>query len=440
MNKNATLVMVLLAGLTVGTWGYLYNNVQETEDSYVAGVQRVALLEEKGIYIDAVAEYKTLLEMNPKDYDLLIRYAIANRKLGDEAAFRDACGKASAVYPEKAEPYLLLAQYYLDRNKEKDAYALLSKVKSQPLDDVTAVDAMLKTLQGMYDSAYRQYTETGIWHDGFMPVSYEGKWGTVDLKGEQKIKYTFEAIGAYSAEEEVMPVCQEGLWFYADAKGNRKLISEKAYKALGGFGNGWAPAYDGSHWGYIDRNFKEGAFEYEVAGMFSHGVAAVKKDGKWALIDSSLKPITEFVYDDIKLDYNQACAPFGRVFASKDGKYSLLDTKGQVVGKETFEDVQLFASEQPAAVKQKGKWGYVAQDGSIAIAPTYDGAASFSVGLAPFCKGELWGVINSAQEVIIEPSFDFLSTFTPEGSALSKTGNSWRFIQMYSYEKTEQKD
>ena len=59
-------------------------------------------------------------------------------------------------------------------------------------------------------------------------------------------------------------------------------------------------------------------------------------------------------------------------------------------------------------VFKDGKAGYIDTSGNIAIQFKFDGAASFSEGLASVKLNGQWGYINADGETVIEPSFDFM--------------------------------
>lgn len=74
-------------------------------------------------------------------------------------------------------------------------------------------------------------------------------------------------------------------------------------------------------------------------------------------------------------------------------------------------------SEELAAVKKDGKWGYINEKGVTAIPFEFDSCAyadamdsdcsfSFRNGLAPVCKGGKFGIINNKGETVVDFSFD----------------------------------
>lgn len=84
-----------------------------------------------------------------------------------------------------------------------------------------------------------------------------------------------------------------------------------------------------------------------------------------------------------------------------------------------FEKVRGF-SDGLAAVKQKGKWGYVDVKGNIAIAPIYLNVRDFHEGMAAVKTEKGWGFVNKENKLIIADKYFDALDFS-EGLAAVKT-------------------
>lgn len=78
-------------------------------------------------------------------------------------------------------------------------------------------------------------------------------------------------------------------------------------------------------------------------------------------------------------------------------------------------------------ISQDGLYGYLAADGTVAIAPQFVSAMSFSEGLAGIQEYGKWGFINERGEIVIEPRFDRVRPFT-HGLALVEEGDAKQYI------------
>ncbi len=105
------------------------------------------------------------------------------------------------------------------------------------------------------------------------------------------------------------------------------------------------------------------------------GLFAVKIGSLWAIIDSSAKPLTEFVYRDIKsLDNNLIAAMMGR-------KYTVLKRDFTALAGYIYDDINNYHSGF-AVVKRDGKYGYINCSGMEVVEAKYDFAKNIRNGIA----------------------------------------------------------
>ncbi len=143
-------------------------------------------------------------------------------------------------------------------------------------------------------------------------------------------------------------------------------------------------------------------------GAFHEGMAWVKKDGEWGVIDKSgnvVVPIKlQLVEDgvgppDFK-DFQDGFAWFSR----KDGKYGFVGNNGTIVVP-MYDD--FFVSQEGfAGVKKDGKWGFVDKSGKIVVPIQYDDAFCNDVGITWVKKDGKWGVINKGGKIVVPIQYD----------------------------------
>jgi len=86
---------------------------------------------------------------------------------------------------------------------------------------------------------------------------------------------------------------------------------------------------------------------------------------------------------------------------------------------EGMEAVRVTEAEHP--------WGYIDMSGHMVIRPQFDGAHSFSDGLAVVGMGKKYGYIDKKGQVVIEPKFDYALGFS-DGLARVTIGEKYGFI------------
>ena len=238
--------------------------------------------------------------------------------------------------------------------------------------------------------------------------------GLINAQNTIAADFEYEDIGLLS--NYLIPVKKNGEYYYINGNGYRKLVPDETAEYLGTFGNGFAPAKYNGTYGYVNNQLKEFHFEYSYAGCFANGIAAVQKDNKWGIINTNFEEVTGFQFDEIVMNEYDFCSTYGVFFARKGNQYFLYDKSGKELAG-GFDDVDMFASDEPAAVKISGKWGYITKTGEIFIEPKYEQAKSFCIGYGPFMKDGKWGCIDKAENVLIEPIFEEMDAFTKNGNA-----------------------
>lgn len=110
----------------------------------------------------------------------------------------------------------------------------------------------------------------------------------------------------------------------------------------------------------------------------------------------------------------------------QNDKYGYIDTSGRVVIEPQFDGAWSF-SEGLASVEVNGKRGYIDKSGRVVIEPQFDGTGSFSEGLAEVGIDDKWGYIDKSGKIVIEPQFDYTTSFC-DGLAVVEIDDKWGYI------------
>lgn len=214
--------------------------------------------------------------------------------------------------------------------------------------------------------------------------------------------------GAEDKPVELFPVKQGGKWGYIDKAG--KIAIKPHYDMAWDFSEGLAAVEVALKRGYIDA---QGTMaikaEYDLTGPFSEGVAAVLTNaspagtgilfnyggGEWGYIDKTGKPA--FAVRGISGKLRAYAGEFhdGRaVVGVRQGWYN--DVRDESIsrngfigtGNENNRIESIYVGRYSSGLapyeqfKAPGKFGYVSTNGTVAIERIYEGAGSFSEGLA----------------------------------------------------------
>lgn len=110
----------------------------------------------------------------------------------------------------------------------------------------------------------------------------------------------------------------------------------------------------------------------------------------------------------------------------KDGKWGYIDCDGNVVVEPIYSSANSF-SEGLAAVQNNGKWGYIDKTGKQVIPFILDSTYAFSEGLAVFSQGNYYGYINTSGEKVIDAIYSEAAPFQC-GVACVKKDNRYGYI------------
>lgn len=121
----------------------------------------------------------------------------------------------------------------------------------------------------------------------------------------------------------------------------------------------------------------------------------------------------------------------------EDAKYGYIGRTLRLEIAAVYENARDF-SEDMAAVKKDGKWGYINDSGVNVIPFEFDSCAAadtmgedvafgFRNSLAPVCKGGKFGIINSKGETVVDFTFDVILQ-GEDGKYIALSGGKWGII------------
>lgn len=381
--------MVLLAG---AAWYSVFCDSGKQDALFMEYRAAASEHEEKEAYITAAEYCVKALEIRKDDTELMTRAAEDYLKCGDRNAFLKYCRMAAEKSPESDRPWILLAEYWINSGDYRKARDVLAHADGSEMPG--EVSELKKAIMGGYETGYRAYSEVRGFCSGYCAVSDEtGRWGLADENGSLVFLMKYDDIGAYCQDEDIIPVCSDGKWYFSDSEGRIKYVPDRNYTWLGSYSDGLSPfEYDGKY-GYMELDYTEKTEKYDYAGPFRDGVAAVRRAGKWSLIDDELREITGFVLDDVTLDGYGFCVNNGKITVVRDGEVKYLDTSGK----------EISDSLRPAC------------------------------GLVPFCSDGMWGFYGENGDVIISPEFENVLNLSENGRTCVMQDGKWRIMTLLLY-------
>lgn len=116
----------------------------------------------------------------------------------------------------------------------------------------------------------------------FIIVGKEGKYGAIDVKGNEKLAFIYESIGHY--QEGLASIRMDGKGGFIDTLAN--VIIPCEYEWIGKFLHGRANVKKDGLWGHIDKKGNiTTPIRYEAASEFHKGFAPVKLNSLYGRVN-----------------------------------------------------------------------------------------------------------------------------------------------------------
>lgn len=395
MKNNKYLFLAMMMCLITLMWTVMYKNSGSDRIKYDEYISKAQEHEDKKAYLTAAKFCTYALELYPDDDVLMLRTADDYLMCEDSQDFMRYCSMAMAKNPRNPESYLKMSQYYESQNDYKKAIDIL-KSASKTIHG-GEIDDRLAQIKYTFEESGSVYSDMCGFFNGFSTAMNDrGKWGVVGENANVRLPFKYDQTGgAYNGEEDIISVCLDGEWFMCDLKGRKKYVPDTDYSFLGTYADGYCPFEFNGLYGYMDLEYKEYNCGYEFAGAFNNKIAAVCKDGKWALINNKFENITGFEYDNIKTDRYGMCNAAGTVTAQKNGKYYEIDSKGNEKEIDADQADIVDGNCGLSVCMSEGKYGYCSKEGGMKIEAQYEQATPFSKnGAACVKKDGIWSVIQ----------------------------------------------
>lgn len=207
-----------------------------------------------------------------------------------------------------------------------------------------------------------EFADWAGFHDGLCEVRSGETSAYVDKKGEIVIPYQRELFKAGNFQGGLIHYSKEGEEIFLDTEGKERFRSSLP----GPFRHGddlWVAGEQNVT--YLDDQGRDALGKTFAEGRpFHHGLAAVKTDKGWGLIDKSGTFKIEPQYEDAETLTETLFA------ARKGGKWGVLKTSGEQVVPFQYDEIG-YPSGGMVPVKVDKLWGLCDESGKLTVEPKY---------------------------------------------------------------------
>lgn len=426
--KKLLISVGLIVLLAIG-WGMALSMVTPSSkntaqvESYLEFAEEQRALEAYG---SAITYYKAAInQVDAPEY----RHLLADTYLeaGMQEEYQEELENIIALYPENGEAYWKLASFY----HGKGSYSSCVDVAL----DANSHGCLTDELKEMYFDALYRYTvisntfeEAHNFYTSYALVQVDGKYRYV-TSGMAYI------LGEYSWADNclgtVVGVKDENgeAWFYS-VDGLKYVDGEQTYEQVWSFHQGLAVALREGKYYYLNGQYREAFGPFDEATSFAEGIAAVKENGTWHLINQSGQMVGESTFTEVAVNEDNLCSYGGVVFAGNGQGYDMYGTDGKLIKQCGFADVKPFYQGDYTAVKVGDLWGFVDKSGNLAVEAQYEDAKPFGNGMAAVKIDGLWGFVAASGRVLIDPVFEDAGCFSTGKVAPVKIDGLWVYIQL----------
>lgn len=434
MKKTRIVALALLVVVCVAGWAMLSMDVVEDVKAQQNTIAAAQYYRQKKLFQLSLQNYQSAVGSKPTEalYDEYL--ATCDEYFEDSATAnvrgiqQSAYAAAVAEYPERADYWeRYAALYYQDGD-----YDTLVDVLRQASKHI----AFNETMTNYWNESYYACNISNVRYDTVTPAGsdgvYLGQNFVLDEEGEllpeetETVLFSTDGSELLASYRVISPVGQNTVALCADNQGECFVYQLSQSLMVGrfmlpieqakGYGYGLIPVRltGEESWSYIDIDGNVYLNGYQNAGMFQNAKAAVQNAaGEWYLVDESGTAQSE-TYDEILLQENGAWLTNGVYLAKVNGKWNFYDGTGVQQGELNADEVDRNLGDG-LAFARGGKWGFALTDGSVVIEPQYDGARSFSNGVAAVCKNGKWGFVNTGNTLVIDYLLDDASYFDASG-------------------------
>lgn len=407
MKKSNIIIVVCLAALCLVGWLTIGTRAASNSSAYSDNVKKADDYVSRGLYQRAIASYELALE-EKETKELYEKINAAYLLRFDEAPeatlsdYMDFLQTAVDAYPGDATLVDSYVQIYSSQNEYKNIYDCLINAVAHGYDEETA-KPLLISARYAFDFTGSVFYDVKYSDSGYYTVSDGNGWNIYSDDNGYLLDKEYSFISSIN-EDGIFIATGEDSRIY-DTTGMTYGIFENKVIDSGMFSEGLVAANCGNKYSYYNDLAEPQFGEYDAAGSFQNGKAAVKTGNQWYLIDTNGKAVSD-KFSEILLDSCGRYVVNGKVIAkAADGTFGIYDEDMKLEAKLDCSDADIYSSDGLTAVCVNEKWGFADSEGKIVIEPEYSSAKSFSNGLAAVCKNGVWGFIDKDNTLVIDYQF-----------------------------------
>lgn len=324
---------------------------------------------------------------------------------GDASDYTDSYLDLCRSNPQKIEYWSDLLRFCIQEKDYNTGFTVCKTIEKLHVDDPSLYELTDK-FEYSFSEKDKIYNIVSGGTNGYYSA-YDGKsWRVICPDNKTMYEEVGPYIGEISSNNDYIIVYNKDARLIDKNEVVQAILSEHTDN-MRAFGDGFIPMQqkDGL-WNYYNIQTKT----YSIKGLkdassFQDGIAAVKRDSSWHIIDTKGKDINKIEFSDVKLYDNGEFIKDGMFVAAVDGIYNIYDENCSVITSINAHNMDGYYGGYLAYCDNNGKWGFINNQGEVVIKPQFKDASSFSNGIGGVSNGSKWAFINEAGRVVSEYRF-----------------------------------
>lgn len=435
-NYRKIIPLALVVLMALACYSLVSNAVKENSgyNHYLSEARKYAELD---ITKYAIENYNKALSINPTP-DVYVEVAeYYERQENSDTKLLNWCEDFFEKYPTNSKSYDCILKAYMKQKDYDSCFDVLSTAEKRNVSS-EYIKSVKNELSYTFKLDFNTYDDVGIYGNGFCAVKSKDAWGYVDSYGNQKTPITYVSAAPFTKAEMAPVVDQKGECYFIDNTGSRVLASKEKCKSFGISSDDIIKVeLENGKYSYCDSELNKLFGEYDDATAFNNGIAAVKENGQWKIINNEGNAKSSTEYADVVADEKNIVFRNDRLFVGDGTGYIMIDSSGKQIGNEKYENAHCFADSTYAAVENDGKWFFIDKNAKRLSDKTYEDARSYSNGLAAVKISGKWGFVDTDENVVIEQQFFGAKDFSEKGSCFVQTGDKWQLLKLYRLNREE---
>lgn len=446
------IVAILMPGMFVLLCVLLVTESKSVTSEYESYIKQAEAEEKKGLYLNAIGYYQSALEVY--DEDTRIKYQIVKdyKNMGNIEGWLETVLLFIKNYPDGEdkkfliEAYTDVLDYYYGQQDYSNLVPLLLELRGGSLADSNK--GLNDKIEKYYDEVASVYTinkceadSLSDFYNGYAKMSKNNKkdFYLVADDGSFYSDKAYEDIYILDNVSGYALVKEDGIYKVYTAGGYLKEIDQDGITDARYYNSSYIVGKKDGKFRMYNIDFTDAGFGgWDDFCLIAPGIASVTEgEVQRVLVGSKiLECMDGDKWDKVIYPKRGVKENGSQIFTGSEGNYNLInidtDNMEYSIIAKGFEDADAFCTEEPAAVKRDGKWGFVSSSGNMVIEPVYEEAKSFSYGYAPVKVSGKWTLIDINGKEVLDAEFADMGSPAENGTVpVSFDGKTWDLISLF---------